>query len=73
MASQEDPRQSDDSLSESISRRDTRATQATKKEKLTLGGWVKKTWQKTGLDQPTILLMIKYERSGACDSVRYGI
>ncbi|KAJ5752596.1 hypothetical protein N7520_009513 [Penicillium odoratum] len=46
----------DDSISETLSRRDT---QTTKKEKVTLGTRLKKIWQKTGLDQQTIVLMMK--------------
>ncbi|KAJ5577998.1 uncharacterized protein N7459_006962 [Penicillium hispanicum] len=44
------------SPSPTLSRRDT---QATSKEKTTVAGRVKKIWAKTGLDRPTILLMMK--------------
>ncbi|KAJ5553882.1 hypothetical protein N7513_003841 [Penicillium frequentans] len=43
-------------MSQTLSRRET---QATKKEKVTFGGRVKKLWQKAGLDQQTIILMMK--------------
>ncbi|KAJ6121608.1 hypothetical protein N7512_004073 [Penicillium capsulatum] len=42
-----------------ISRRDTRTTQTTTTKTST--NWLKKLWQKSGLDQPTILLMLKYQ------------
>ncbi|KAJ5717356.1 hypothetical protein N7488_003002 [Penicillium malachiteum] len=56
MASGQNERMSEDSINRTLSRFDT---QTNKKEKVTLGGWVKKIWLKTGLDQQTILLMIK--------------
>ena len=42
------------------------------KEKTSLFGFVKKTWQKTGLDRPTILLMMKWvydQASTQCSTV----
>ncbi|KAJ6109216.1 hypothetical protein N7486_001450 [Penicillium sp. IBT 16267x] len=56
MASRTNTRHSDASRSQTISRRDT---QATKKDKVTFGGWVMKIWQKLGLDRQTIILMMK--------------
>lgn len=56
MASRTNTRQSAE-MSQTLSRRET---QATKKEKVTFGGRVKKLWQKAGLDQQTIILMMKY-------------
>ncbi|KAF7718156.1 Uncharacterized protein PECH_005608 [Penicillium ucsense] len=45
----------------SLSRCDTSASKRTTQadEKQTVWGWIQKQWQKTGLDQPTILLMMK--------------
>ncbi|KAJ5664374.1 hypothetical protein N7507_005105 [Penicillium longicatenatum] len=43
-------------MSQTLSRRDT---QATKKEKVTFGGRMKKIWQKIGLDRQTLILMMK--------------
>jgi hypothetical protein len=50
------------SRSPPLSRRDTQATKTTTGEnKKSLSGHIKAIWQKTGLDQPTILLMLKYD------------
>ncbi|KAJ5082259.1 hypothetical protein N7532_011302 [Penicillium argentinense] len=48
--------QSSDSSAPPLSRRDT---QATSKERRGLRGLLKRVWLKSGLDQPTILLMLK--------------
>lgn len=39
----------------------------TSKRKTLFFGFVKKTWQKTGLDRPTILLMMKWVQDQACN------
>ncbi|KAJ5291788.1 hypothetical protein N7478_001039 [Penicillium angulare] len=67
MASRANARQSEELRSETIETLSRRDTQATKKEKLSLRGWVAKAWRKTGLDKQTILLMIKYQATSVAD------
>lgn len=59
MASRTSSRRSETAPSPELSRRDTRTTQATTKDKKSAVQWIKTIWQKSGLDQPTILLMLK--------------
>lgn len=59
MASRTSSRDSESSESPPLSRRDTQAKSETSRVNRSFSGRAKKIWQKTGLDQPTILLMIK--------------
>lgn len=60
MTSRVSSRDSGSSENPPLSRRDTQAKSTTGKDKRSLADPFKRMWTKLGLDQPTILLMVKY-------------